>query len=103
VGAALDALADLAEAGRRLDRPAVVEAALGALAAAGNALEGADFLLPAGAGRPPGVSGAAAAAHHLRAAGEGYEYLVARALRTAGDGPFRRRFQSGVASPGGGA
>ncbi len=103
VAAALDALADLAEAGRRLDHPAVLEAALGALAAAGSVLEGADFPLPAGAGRLPGVSGAAAAAYHLRAAGEGYEYLVARALRAAGDGPFRRRFQHGVASPGSGA
>lgn len=100
VAAALDALADLAETGRRLDRPAVLEATLGALAAAGTLLEGVDLTLPGGAGRLPDRSAAAAAAHHLRVAGEGYEYLVARALRAAGDGPFRRRFQGG--SPGDG-
>ncbi len=40
---------------------------------------------------------AAACARCLRSAGEGYEYLVARALRATGDGPFRRRFQGGPA------
>ncbi|HEX7127866.1 MAG TPA: hypothetical protein VF406_19080 [Thermodesulfobacteriota bacterium] len=94
VAAALPALADLAEAGRRLDRPDVVEAALRALAALGETLETHAVTLG------DGTDGAAACARRLREAGDGYEYLVARALRAAGEGTFRRRFQGGTAPAG---
>jgi hypothetical protein len=88
VAEALDALTDLAEAGRHLERVAVVEAALRGLAALGPALEGGRVALPGG------EDAEAACAAGLRAAGEGYEYLLARALRDVEDGPFRRRFHT---------
>lgn len=95
IEASLEALAGLAEVGRRLDQAGVVEAALRALALLGVVLEAHPLALLEG-----GPSAAAACARHLRAAGEGYEYLVARALRAAGEGPFRRRFQGGPAGSG---
>ncbi len=97
IAAALEALAALAEAGRRLDRPAAVEAALRALAAVGAVLEAHPVVLDGPGGGDDEGTAAAACARCLRSAGEGYEYLVARALRATGDGPFRRRFQGGPA------
>jgi hypothetical protein len=96
VAAAVTWLAALAEVGRRLDRAPVVEAALRALASLGAALEPTGLVLPAAPGGEAGPASALCATTLARA-GDGFEYLVARALRGTPDGPFRRRFQGTLA------